>query len=229
MIQIVIPTYQRPDMLKRLLVQLFKQKTKQEFKINIYDDGSQLDNWEVVKSYPVKYIKFEYNHGRVNWWRFVNFIFNQMQEIDFEYYIMLNDDVEVDENFIEETVRVWKGINDERKICLNLLLDKQREGKPCWTGFKPILKGEVWQTQWTDSNFLCTKRFFKSLKYSLREVSHEFLLGKPLRSSGVGKQISERMTAKELHIYQVAKTLVKHDHHISQMNPSERRKNKLTT
>ena len=122
-----ITTYKRPNELKTLLQQL----KKYDVDVQVWDDDP---NGEQIKQ--VNYNKFCFNHGKFLLWLKFQKIFNKLKKTEYDYYIFLPDDVVLLDNFINETVNTWKSIQDEKKICLSLLVDK-RLRRENWTGFFP--------------------------------------------------------------------------------------------
>jgi len=141
------------------------------------------------------------HYGRLHYFATVNNLFSLRGR--HSYYIMLPDDFLMDKEQVEEAIRLWQTIVDGRKICLNLFAD--RMGMSCWTGFKPIIRYDLWLTQWVDMCFLCQERFFTELGI-INESRFRGGLNK--KSSGVGSYISSRFYHKRLNLYQVRKSLV---------------------
>lgn len=222
---VIIPSYNREEMLKNVLNDISNFKHNYNINIIIFDDGSQkVYNME---NFDVKYIRFEYNHGKQRYWEMVNHIFKYIKKIDSKYFIYLGDDMRLTENFFSECVRLYEKIEDINKICLSIFLDEGRRGKTNWTNFTPINFGEYYQTQWNDMCFMCEKYFFECLNYKISEIPKTRWVNNSLLSSGVGQQISNRLHSLGKKMYHVNKTLVTHGTHDSMMNYEERKINKL--
>jgi hypothetical protein len=116
---------------------------------------------------------------------------------------MLPDDFLMDKKQVEDALELWRGIEDENKICLNLYAD--RIGKKCWTNFTSVLKGNVWLTQWVDMCFLCKEKFFTELGLISDKNFHGSF---NKRSSGVGAYVSRKLYKKGLNLYQACESLV---------------------
>ena len=139
-----ITTYKRPKELKNLLQQLKQYKVD----VHVWDDDPKGKKIE-----GVKYTKFAINHGKKLLWLKFKDIFEQLKRTNYDYYIFIPDDVTLSNNFIEQTVNTWKSIQDEKKICLSLLVDKRLNDQN-WTGVFPEDKGNVYLTQWNDLCFI---------------------------------------------------------------------------
>lgn len=222
---IIITTFNRKKMLERLLTQIEQEKKNFNILKIIIDDGS--NEYGMIERKDFFYVKTEKNHGKKLYWKIINIYFEIVKNLDSKYYIVLPDDVEIKVNFFEESIRLFEKINDEKKICLNLLMDETRRNKINWTNFKPIEFDEFYKTQWNDLCFISEKKFFENLNYRINEISLDRWYQNENLSSGVGEQISIRLNNLGLSMYHVKRTLVIHDEHESKMNPTERNKNKL--
>lgn len=147
------------------------------------------------------------HYGRSGYWFTVKRLFAMRGK--HKYFMMLPDDFMMCETQVMEAIKLWEGINDPQKICLNLYMD--RLGLKCWTNFYPTSLGNVWQTGWVDMCFLCEESFFCNFKLR-QKISHT--------SSGVGAQISRQLFHRKFHLYQVKESLVtpQSEHSISQMH-----------
>lgn len=133
-----------------------------------------------------------------------------------DYYFMLPDDFGVEPEIVQKSLRLWHGIKDSRKICLNLYAD--RIGLKCWTNFLPVDKGNVWQTQWMDMCFMAENEFFRFVLTSY--VKHRPTKMSMGHSSGTGAYISRLLNRSSYHLYQVKESLVypTEEHSKSQMH-----------
>jgi len=140
------------------------------------------------------------HNGKTYYWITVRTLFSYRGV--HEYYFMLPDDFLPMENMVQDAINLWESIDDEKKICLNLIAD--RVGRGCWTNFTPIDKGNVWHTQWVDMCFMCEEMFFNIVH--IRELR----LNVSFRgmSSGVGAMISRQLHRRDYNLYQVKESLV---------------------
>ena len=175
--------------------------------IYVMKDGNHYDISGATQSH------FRHRMGREGYWKVVNWLF--AMRTAHKYYIMLPDDFMPAKDMVKEAIRIWEGIDDPNKICLNLLTD--RVGQTCWTNFKPIDKGSTYLTQWVDMCFLCEEKFFWALG-KLPEVSVMFR--GTHSSSGVGRYISKYLSKLGYNLYQVKESLVipQAEHGTSQMH-----------
>ena len=150
---IIITTYNRPEMLIYLLDDIEFNSLGKKVLVTVFDDGSDTD-YDYLDKYDIKYVKYMKNNGKMNYWKLVSDTFKYCCKIKSKYYIYLPDDVRLKNNFFEESVRIFEKIEDENKICLNLLMDESRRGNSNWTGFTPIEYDEYYKTQWNDLCFI---------------------------------------------------------------------------
>jgi glycosyltransferase involved in cell wall biosynthesis len=220
---IVITTYEREDMLKQLLEDIFKY-TEYKMYVVVFDDGSKR-TYDLSK-YDVKYIKYVKNNGLKNLWRVINDAFKFIGKIDAKYYFYLQDDLRLKENFFEESIRIFEKIDDDKKICLELRTD-QRTTRPNWTAIEPKIIDEYIHTQWVELDFICKYNFFEALNFKINPIPMSRWDKNPHISSGVGQQISVRLSEKGLNMYHVINTLTTHGDHESVLLPELRKNEKL--
>lgn len=221
MIIVSITTYNRPEMLLSLIKQLTEQPTKHSLVIYVYNDhstvGYNLHDYVLNKKWTIFYQELEEHHGKEKYWKLVDKIFKSLKHWDkMEYYIHLQDDIVLCDNFIDRAVECFEKIIDPSKISLYLHDGGKRLTEPCWTSFDPVTV--VWEneefhlTQWIDMcAFIVKKNFLSVLEYKLEPI----VVTNKEPSSGVGKQISKRLY-KNYHLYR--KPLVTHGDHKSVMH-----------
>lgn len=227
---VAVTTYNRPEMLRRLLRQLQVESGRHEVAVHVYDDGGSKrlrEDDPVLKG--VRVHRYAENNGKAGYWRVVSQALADAAQGSGEYFLLLQDDVELVPGFFDEVRRQWEMNPDRSKAALFMLRDRQRDGKACWTNFKPRVRRygglRVTQTQWTDCMFFTDRRFFGVIP-AINPVVPAPTRG---QSSGVGRQISLRLHRGGYTIYQVSKSLVLHGDHESVMHPRIRRLQPLTT
>jgi hypothetical protein len=152
--------------------------------------------------------------GKAGYWNTVNALFSMRG--NHKYYIMLPDDFMPRPEIVIESLRLWSEIKDPRKICMSLA---EPRTIPCWTGFMPVEKYGVIQSQWVDMCFLCEESFFSILGRIpplIRTTNGYVRRG----SSGIGAYISRFFHKRKYNMYQVKESLVEiqAEHYKSQMN-----------
>jgi glycosyltransferase involved in cell wall biosynthesis len=208
-IAILVTTCDRPAFLERIIRDLQQEGDVYDLSFFIVDDG-------VLRN------------GKKNYWKTTNELWKQARSKEFDYYIQLPDDVELQDQFISKAINSWNAIEDAKKICLNLFLDGVRLGKTCWTNFWPqvyVFNEKIYlRTQWVDMFYICEKKFFEQLSWSIHAVDPRRWINNPELSSGVGQQISIRLHTKGWHLYQVKQSMAEHISVHSIMNPGIRKK-----
>lgn len=222
---ILINTYNRPDKLLNLLKQV--NTCNYHVHIAIIEDYS-LANYERCRYFLSKH--FNNNHswlrseehcGKANYWQLINTAYKFIKNKEFDYIIHLPDDISLIPNFIFHSVQLFDNIRDPFKACLNLLkeIDRKNTG---WTN-QPEEEGRYTnKTQWVDMCYIADSRMLSALEYKINPIDHAWSAD-PNRSSGVGKQISQRLFAKRMNMYQVKQSMVSHGNHASVMHPEHRK------
>lgn len=220
---VFITTYNRSEMLSKLLNQIEEQKNKLKIKIIVFDDGSE-EKYNL--SEKVSYFKFFPNKGKKKFWKIIDTGFKLLKQFDSKYYVFLQDDVSIKENFFTDLQKKYDEIEDPKKISLSFLSD-ERVKSPNWTGYQPRVRGNVLKTQWIELHFICEKKLFEVLEHRMDPINPNRWDSNPLLSSGVGWQMSLRLHNKGYGLYHTKESFVSHGNHESKMNKEERIKNKL--
>ena len=152
--------------------------------------------------------------GKEGYWRLVNMLYRNRPVC--KYYLMIPDDFLIYKPQIVKAIKIWEGIKDPEKVCLNLFAD--RIGCRCWTNIYPEDKGRVWKTGWVDMCFLCEEKFFSNIG-----TIPDPHIGRRYGSSGVGAYISKILCRKGHGLYQVKESLVdpQEEHSDSMMHPKK--------
>lgn len=208
-IAILMTTCNRPESLKKIIGDLERESGTYDLSFFITDDG-------ILRN------------GKKYYWKTINTLWNQARETNFDYYIQLPDDVQLEDRFIEKAIQAWENIEDPGKICLNLFLDGHRMGKTCWTNFWPQVhtfnEKRYLKTQWMDLFYICNRNFFEQLQWRIQPVNPERWIINPELSSGVGQQISIRLHTRGWNLYQITDNQAEHLGDYSIMNPEIRMK-----
>jgi hypothetical protein len=220
----IITTFNREGSLNELLTRILKQRKGRKFQITIFDDGSVNDF--VSYDENIKYIKFYNNQGKKKFWYIIDQTFKYLKKINSKYYIYIQDDLVIDENFVDDVTKLYENLNDDKKISLEFRTDT-RSTRPNWNNFNPKLRGDYIQTQWVELDFISERKFFEVLDFKINEVPLKRWVKNPNLSSGVGQQLTERLNKLKYHMYHTKNSLVKHGYEKSKMNLNERSVNDL--
>ena len=237
-IKILITTFNRPGLLLKLLADIFHKANGYHISLLIIDDGSSKDYSKVHKYLDAHfhnhydYFKTEKNYGKKDYWKLIDFAYRKLQAMPFDYLIQLHDDIRLVDGFFDKAVNSFDSIPDRKKACLNILNDYSRDGKTFWTAENitdlSYAGIDYMRTGWVDMCFVSSKNYLRYLNFTILPVSHKWSADKNL-SSGVGKQISQRLIGAGKHIYQLKKSIVIHDAHPSVMHPEHRKQVQLIT
>lgn len=199
-VTVVITTYNRPQHLTRLLRSLMADAEGYTVNCLVYNDRSELSYDEIPEGnerFKIKLINLAEHHGKRGYWRLVNRIFRDLEQVESRYFIQLPDDVEAQPGFFSETIATYEAIRNPDKICMNLYLDSSRIGKSNWTRTLPTIERyadkRVFKTGWVDMCYIAEKRFFEALRFTIDQVPSNRWQGNPRLSSGVGQQITQRL------------------------------------
>lgn len=225
-IVILITTYKRPEKLLELLQDIKKESKEYNIEILIFEDKSSANYHKTEQFLAGNFKKYAWfysdiHYGKKDYWIIINALYNKLKNLQFNYVIQLPDDIRLTENFFTNAITIFNKIYDKSKICLNILQDN-RTTKPMWTPVAQEDYSNIYKTGWVDMCFIAKRKFFKALNYIIYQVPEKWGAN-PTRSSGVGKQISERLY-KNYHLYWVKKSLVIHGNHESVMHPLHRKK-----
>jgi hypothetical protein len=210
----IITSYNR----KKNLLQLVKHIKRQGSEVIVFDDNSDFDCLDQ------SFIKFETHFGKKLAYQKFQIIFKWLKTTDFDYYILIPDDIQIDSKFIINSITKFKSINTSSKL-LNLLTDNRLYSKQ-WTNFEPIEFKSIVQTQWTDLCFITNKQVIDIAQ--IKDVSYDRWTNNENLGSGVGGNLSRWLDAFGVSMYHPYKSIVKHGAFESLMNSDERKINPLT-
>ncbi len=200
-IAFLIPTYNRPRSLLEIV-----QKIHKLGDVYILDDCSD-NNYNFLLKYKVNLYRNEKHQGKAGFYKTVSDLFELVIGEHYDYYFFMPDDLIPVNDFHLKAIETYNEIKDNRKMCLNLLLEKSRFMKACWTDFVPIDKGVAYLTNWVDMCFVCERKMLQVLNYNIPNPEIDYK-AYPTMSSGVGRYISKYLVFKRRStIYQVKKSL----------------------
>lgn len=210
---------------------------KYKIQVVIFNDNTD-ESYDEVYAYmknewPWEYsfVRYRSHFGKPKYWMMINEAFGFFKTLEFDYLIQIPDDIQLVDGFFDKAVKTFEAIPDKYKSCLNLLQDVSRKGA-LWTPIEPKImilpNGKVIRTGWVDMCYIANKYFFNILNWCIHPVNRDWAKD-PNKSSGVGKQISERVYRNGTYFYQVEKSLVFHGTHDSVMHPVHRKITPLVT
>ncbi len=163
--------------------------------------------------------------GKANFWKTYNDMMAYIKDRpEYEYIIILPDDVEPCPEFVKECIAAYE--NAGRPTCLSPLLTNRSlaPGISRW-GRKPIeRKDGYYLTNYFDCAGVIRRDFFEALHWLLAPIAPN---PDPHRSSGVGRQITLRLQEQGKRMCHVERTLLTIVPSDSQMNPEERKRHPM--
>ena len=219
---VAITSYNRPSSLVDLVVELAEEPNVD---IVIFDDKSEVFP-EVLNKYKyvATVIQSPEHRGKAGFWKTYNDIFAYCKEHEYDYYIILPDDVEPCPEFVKECIAAYE--NAGKPICLSPLVTNRTllPGISRW-GRKPIeRKDGYYLTHYFDCCTVCRRDFFEALHWLLAPIAPH---PDPHRSSGVGRQVTIRLQEQGKRMCHVERTLLTIVGDGSQMNPEERKRHPM--
>ncbi|NLH49158.1 MAG: glycosyltransferase [Myxococcales bacterium] len=216
-VRVCITTYNRPANLALLLRQIAAEAADWEVRVDIYDDASTADYSAVralVDSFGgrCRLFQAEKNLGKRGYWKTYHRILRSLADVPEEYFVFLQDDVEICDDFFDVILDCWRAVPERRKIALNLQVDNwgndhrwTRKKCPVQTagGRSFLLSG------WFDGFWFGTKATLEVLSYAVYAIDPQRWIDDPRMSSGVFQQITGRLTTVGYNIYRPAQSLVR--------------------
>jgi len=232
---VFITTYDRPELLIRLLTQIKHYGKGYRIHLIIVEDKSGADYSKCFKYIQQNFDSWHYkelktHRGKKNYHEVINAGLNILQGYDFtaKYFFKLDDDQLLEPRFFHRAIKMYQSIMDPRKIGMTLINDGREK---CWTGFKrtPYHSAgfEFYLSQWVDMAFMGSMRFWGAFRFNIRETPRDWWDVDEKRGSGVYRTISKKLVSLNCNIYQVKSSLVFHGVHESKMNPKAREINDL--
>lgn len=176
-----ISSYSRAESLDYLLNQIHSFTNNNLFKVIVLDDFSpEKEKYSnIISKYEnIIYIRNEKNYGKKLYWKSINKILENVKKHKFEWFIQLDDDFELIDNFFEV---LEKMINNFKNDIIKLHLDSTSNG---------IRWG---LTKWVDGGTVYPKLFIEKINYSINEISLKRWERNAYLSSGVWEQVSKQI------------------------------------
>ena len=202
----IIPTYERYDIVKKLIDQILNQVNNCLIILN--DDGSTDTRYQTFKTYNhrLKYIRNDKNQGKDGFWVTVNSLFTEMEKYEFNYGIMLGDDFELVDDFQNKLKKYING-NDIIRLFTQTSVTTTNWG----------------YNYWVDGAFCAPYEFFKKINFELFPIVRK---GRQ-SSSGVGNQMTERLNNLNFTVKNYGSLIIHKGNNDSKMHPNLRRQQPL--
>ena len=185
-IAIIIPTYNRPWLLEKLIWELYyAARGEIDYVVHylIFDDHSdrQEEYLRVLGSSQlmgdrqtwITYERMPFNHGRGRFFELWTKMLQAVREEEFEYVVALGDDMKVAPDFFSAAITAFEGYRerDPNVVAMNLF---------------PAMKAGWGHKDYLDGAFIARREFFDLIDWHIPEPQKSRPKN-PLASSGIGK------------------------------------------
>jgi hypothetical protein len=161
---------------------------KHELSLIIAYDGSKSRYLEQIRAeyrhLQIQVRQFKVNHRKKKYWMLMSWLFEELRLRNFDFVLMLPDDVRLSPSFFDDLLARWDAIEDPNKICLSPLLAENHYGKAMWGSAPPksirVEKFKIMRTQWTDMCFMTPRKYFELLNFEVRPISPRRWRKKPI-------------------------------------------------
>ena len=167
--------------------------------------------------------------GKSGYFRIYQAAFSYAERSSAEKVFFLQDDLEITQGTIPRALQLLSTLGEgtkrkRRPLVLNLYASGDDEPGGRWVKFDRIRHASlpVYKTQWFDLNgYVIEREALELLRYRVIPIESSRWRRDPLLSSGVGRQLSQRLSRKAV-IYQCFPPLIFHGTLKSVMNPGAR-------
>jgi hypothetical protein len=203
---ICIPSHERYDKVRRMILQFHEQPTKYTFKIVLLNDGSQDIQYDsLVSEFPnIFYLKNQMPNGKILHWYCYNQLWEFLRDIQCHAVLQMDDDFILSDNFLNTIVDLF-------------FQEKEKDNKmmaiaPHTWSFKRYVEFERWwqRKDFVDGIALIDSFVIQQIKYKLKpvDVSAVSKPGTPVRA---WSQISDAIKYIHGWIFRTENSLVYHD------------------
>ncbi len=228
-IYIAITTYDRPNDLKALLEDIYRESRGKDVHIHVYDDASPVDN-SVDNRYDLT--KYSQNHGKKGYWSIMNDVFRDAETWKFKYLFFLQDDCRLSEGFFNAAIDEYEAIGDSNKATLCTFTPQSVYTRTMWSTRKAedvVFRDRTFiNCHYVDCIFMCPRDTLRLFGFKVEPVPITRFANNKVISSGVGQQLTLRLMKARRTMYCAWSSLVSAHSNKSKMNEEERKKNPLT-
>jgi glycosyltransferase involved in cell wall biosynthesis len=218
-IVILISTYNRPELLRDLLLDISKLDC--DYKVKIYNDCSTEDYSPVylalAKLNDYEYRMMDENYGKRGFWQLHNVMYEELINEEFDYVIQMLDDMRLVKNFYPQVVDQFNHCGaDMLNIILPSGTKEHFENKKAnivhSNGYS------FWDYCWNDLCYITTRKYFERINFECPPIPWKWFLN-PSASSGVSSALTLKFQRMGGTIKVVTKSLLLHTGQVSQFNP----------
>ena len=216
---VAITSYNRLNSLCALIDALQEPEQRIIPDIVVFDDCTP--NLTILRCPGVRLIQSPEHRGKAGFWQTYNDLMAYVKDHpEYEYVIILPDDVEPCPDFVSEAIEAYHAAGDPITLSPFLTNRSVLPGISRWGQKKVIPHETYYTTHYFDCCGVVKRNFFEALGWHMDAIEP---CANPYRSSGVGRQITMRLQAKRLRMCHVRRTLLATTEDPSEMNPEERK------
>ena len=178
---VIIPSHNRADYLKSLLLELKSYESTYKVKYIVFNDASDSTSEynEICNFQNCILINNKSNNGLKGYWKTINTILSHCQKFDFKWMIQADDDFEPTSNFFKKFDLITKSLKDKSVIKMHY---PDGYDKPRWD-----------LNYWVDGGAAYPKSFLELINYKIEEIPEKRWKNRPRLSDGVWHQLSQKI------------------------------------
>ncbi len=188
---VLITTYNRPRMLRRMLKRLKREAKGHNVRVKVYNDGStkcyEKTKRYLKKAFPDSEFRELPHHGKQEFYAIHQIMYGELKGEDVDYLFQIQDDMFPIRGFFDKAIKRLKDsggdlLNPVIKHSLSRALEHQGVKYFVVDGIK------YWDIPWFEV-FVTTGKFLELMDYTCPEpdIQHRY---NPQSSSGVGSAMS---------------------------------------
>lgn len=225
-IVVFFPTFERPDFCLQLLNDIERERKDYDVKVVVFNDGSSAD-YSMVKDYLKNIngdlIECPKPHGIKFLWQLFNEMYGYLwNEKDVDYFIQLQDDVRLVNNFFDRCIQSISNINADI-VNISTVQSHHTAYKGKYDAM--LIKG-IWYfvTNFYDGVAIMTPKFFEYIDWTTPENPLSIWENNPHTGSWAGEYTSKKYCdVSHKNILQLKCSLIYHMGFESVINQYQRR------
>lgn len=215
-VRVSVATCSRPELLLDLLGDLSREAQYVDLEVCVFEDPTAAD-YSTARAYVAAqgwaWQRMPSRYGKDEHWRLVTQQLRGCRDSTADWFVFMPDDVRLVRYALPRAIDLWQHLEDPATLTLWRLRDQ--EGKPNWTGRRPVQHGPAWECFHVDGMYLCQRPTLELFEWRLQRP----LQRSAALSSGVGRQMSLRLYLAKRRMYRVDATLAVPVSVPSVMNP----------
>lgn len=227
-VAVTVTTYDRDVLCAALVRKLADLRESSQFNValRVVDDASPNypETFKACFDRDVAFQRHPDHCGKANHWRIVDRILGDCMDYyggSGDVFMFLPDDFEPSRDLIGHAVEYWDALPIQSRGTLSLVVHKQLEHVPCWTGVQPRVftsrSHRFAEIGYVDGMYVCDRSALTALTYHIDPIVRDWDRC-PWLGSGVGQQMSRRLLSHGLAMYRTDVSLLRKIDVPSKMN-----------